>query len=232
MSNNGKTKHRARIPHFHKHLVLIGIHQCFQLVVVTIHVDVVHDDDCILLHHLSHAVHVFISHLAIQEQDIVLFSLVAEGIIHFFFVITNGLIDVIIIAKASDTVRIWTLPTHQHLHTPLLDHKQTIAKRRTDSEPLLSDTQVMVHVASRLAVVQQRTIRASFTDVQATCSSGTLHEKTLSFQPGTQRLDFKIVEGIAVTVTPVDDQPIVVHHRYVTTSNSAYSHGNLQTTRM
>ena len=114
MSNNGKTKHRSCVTHLHEHLILIRVHQCLQLVVVAIHVDIVDDDDCILLHHLPHAIHVLIAHLSIQEQDIVLFSLVAEGIIHFLFVITNGLIHVVVIAEAPDAVGIRTLPTRHH----------------------------------------------------------------------------------------------------------------------
>ena len=139
MPNNGKTKHGSCVTHLHEYLILIRVHQCFQLVVVAIHVDVVDDDDRILLHHLSHTIHVLIPHLSVQEQDIVLFSLVAEGIIHFFLVVANGLIHVIVVAEAPDAMRIRTLPTRQHFDARLLDHKQTIAKGRTDSKPLLSD---------------------------------------------------------------------------------------------
>ena len=125
---------------------------------------------------------------------------------------------------------IWTLPTRCYFDTQLLDHKQTIAKGRADSKPLLADTQIMVYVATTLAVIQQCAIRASFADVQTTFQSNTLREATLPFKPGTQGLNFEVVEGVAVAVSTVDDQSIVEHHRYVTEHTNTHSHGSPQTT--
>lgn len=90
----------------------------------------------------------------------------------------------------------------------------------------------MVHVAAALAVIQQRTIRTSFANEQATFPSATLRETTLSLKPGTQCLDFKVVEGIAVAVATVDNQSIVEHHRYVTEEINTYSHESPQTAPM